>query len=408
VNGDAQALARGPLRRAIGGLAATQVIGWGSTYYVPAVLAPALRADLALPTEVIFGGVTIMLVVSAGVAPVCGRYMERHGARRPLMLGSAMVAAALALLSQAQGLWTYVLPWILIGLATPLALSQAALTAVAERAGGNARRAVSTLLLISGFSASVFWPLTTWLAEMFGWRGACLVFAAVHLLVCAPVHALALSRETGLAGHETTAAGGPVETPVPAQAETLTFVLLALAMSVAGFVSWGLPLQAVAILTGVGHAPITAVWIATLMGPAQVLARFTEVAFGHRIGILRVGVIAASMMPLVTVLPVLLGHSVGSAVLFVVGYGLSAGAMTIVRSVLPLTLFGRQRYARLLGQLAVPQNTAFAVAPIAFASVMDAFGPDGVLLMAGGAALIPVGALIGLAAVVRRAARPSG
>jgi hypothetical protein len=195
---------------------------------------------------------------------------------------------------------------------------------------------------------------------------------------------------------------------VPPQAENLTFVLLALAMSVAGFVSWGLPLQAVAILTGVGHGPVTAVWIATLMGPAQVLARLAEVAFGHRIGILKVGVIAASMMPLVTVLPVLLGHSVGSAVLFIVGYGLSAGAMTIVRSVLPLTLFGRQRYARLLGQLAVPQNTAFAVAPIAFASVMDAFGPDGVLLMAGGAALIPVAALIGLAVVVRRAGRPSG
>ena len=398
----AEAVARRQLRAAIGGLAATQMIGWGSTYYVPAVLAPALQADLGLSPEVVFGGVTVMLVVSASVAPLCGRYMERRGAKGPLILGSFMMAAAIGLLSLAQGLWTYALAWIAIGLATPLALSQAALTAIAERAGADGRRAVGTLLLISGFSASVFWPLTTWLADLLGWRAACLVFAAVHVLVCAPVHAFALSRRTDTAASQGAGVATSPEALVPPRRETLVLCLLALAMSVAGFVSWGLPLQAIAILTGLGHPPNAAVWIAALMGPAQVLSRLAEVALGHRIGILKVGLIAAAIMPLVTIQPLVFDNRVATAIVFIVGYGLSAGAMSIVRSVLPLTLFGRRRYARLLGQLAVPQNIGFAVAPIAFASVMGAFGPSGVLIMAASAALIPVMGLLGLALVLRR------
>src|SRR5688572_12872362 len=143
------------LASAICGLALTMMIGWGSTYYVPAVLAPALRSDLGLSEEAVFSGVTVMLLVAAAVAPFAGRVMERIGARGPLVVGSLMMTLALVGLSLAQGLWSYLLVWVLIGAATPLALSQAAVSAIAERAGSNARRAVSTLLLLSGFSSTI-------------------------------------------------------------------------------------------------------------------------------------------------------------------------------------------------------------------------------------------------------------
>jgi hypothetical protein len=54
---------------AILGLAVTQMTGWGTTYYLPAVLVGPIEADLRLSREIIFGGVTIMLLVGAVVAP---------------------------------------------------------------------------------------------------------------------------------------------------------------------------------------------------------------------------------------------------------------------------------------------------------------------------------------------------
>jgi len=191
------------LNAALGGLALTMMVGWGSTYYVPAVLAPSLRADLGLSQEAIFSGVTVMLFVAAAIAPVAGRMMERRGARGSLVLGSLMMAGALVWLSFAQGIWSYLAAWVIIGAATPLALTQGAVTAIAERAGGDARRAVSTLLLLSGFSSTIFWPLTTWLAAHLGWRGTCLAFAAVHLVVCTGIHATLLRPSPRPPGPET-------------------------------------------------------------------------------------------------------------------------------------------------------------------------------------------------------------
>ena len=392
------------LNAALGGLAVTMMIGWGSTYYVPAVLAPALRRDLGLSQEVIFSGVTVMLSVAAAIAPFAGRVMERRGARGTLVLGSLMIAAALVELSFAQGVWSYLVAWVVIGAATPLALTQGAVTAIAERAGGDARRAVSTLLLLSGFSSTISWPLTTYLSGHLGWRGTCLLFAGAHLILCTAIHA-GLLRGRPMPSIRDDRPSPTPDAIVPASRERPAFLLTALALSLAGFVSWGLPLQAVEILTAFGHPTETAVWVAALMGPSQVLARIAEVAFGHRAGILNVGLVSAAMMPVAVLIPMMADHSVSAAILFIVGYGVSAGAMTIVRSVLPLALFGRERYARLIGQLALPQNAAFALSPVVFASVMSASGPKAVLLLSLAVALLATVAMVGLARAVRAVSR---
>jgi hypothetical protein len=47
-------------------LALTQVIGWATTYYVPSTLVGPLMRDLRLSSEMVFGCITLMLLVSAG------------------------------------------------------------------------------------------------------------------------------------------------------------------------------------------------------------------------------------------------------------------------------------------------------------------------------------------------------
>jgi len=178
--------------------------------------------------------------------------------------------------------------------------------------------------------------------------------------------------------------------------------LLAMAFSLAGFVSWGLPLQLVDVLTSFGPPAGTAVSLAALMGPAQVAARIGDVTLGQRFDILRVGLLATLLMPFAVLLPLLESRSAWLAGAFVVGYGLSAGTMTIVRSVLPLGLFGPSRYARLVGRLALPQNTIFALSPVVYATVMSAAGPKAVLLLSCAGAVLALAAMAGLVVAVRR------
>ena len=60
------------IRRATAVLAVTQIIGWGTTFYLPGVLSRTMAADIGVSQEFIFGGVTIMLVVSGLISPTLG------------------------------------------------------------------------------------------------------------------------------------------------------------------------------------------------------------------------------------------------------------------------------------------------------------------------------------------------
>ena len=385
---------------AILGLAVTQMTGWGTTYYLPAVLVGPIEADLRLSREIIFGGVTIMLLVGAVVAPRAGAYISRNGARGPMLLGSVLLATSLAVLSGAQGLPGYALAWAIVGVGLPLGLTQAAVSAMAIIAGPNARRAISALLLVSGASSSLFWPLTAWLEANVGWRMTCLIFAALNLFLCAPIHALLLRRGgAALAAGASTVSYPEPGPPLSAAERRIGFVLAAIAFSLSGFVTWGFPLHAIEILKGLGLPAATAVLVGTLIGPSQIAARIGEVVFGGRAGILVVGVVAMAVMPLAVALPLVAETSVRIAAAFMIGYGLAAGAMTIVRSVAPLTLFGRDAYAVVLGRLAVPQNIAFALSPMLLAAVMSYAGPRATLAVVCGASLLGFAGMLALAKV---------
>ena len=41
--------------------------------------------------------------------------------------------------------------------------------------------------LFGGFAGTVCWPLSAFMIEHFGWRNACFVYAAIHLLVMLPL-----------------------------------------------------------------------------------------------------------------------------------------------------------------------------------------------------------------------------
>ena len=65
-----------------------------------------------------------------------------------------------------------------------------------SRAAG-ARRAISYLTLFGGLASTVFWPVSHYLSLGIGWAETLLVYAALHLVVCLPIHALVLRRREG-------------------------------------------------------------------------------------------------------------------------------------------------------------------------------------------------------------------
>jgi predicted MFS family arabinose efflux permease len=384
-----------------------QIIGWGTTFYLPAVMAEDMARDLGIAREVVFLGVTQMLAIGALVAPACGRLLDRHGAGAFLPLGSLLIGVGLLQLAALPTLAAFLLAWTLFGLAAPLALSLAAVTLLTQLAGANARRSIGLMMLFTGLSASVSWPIASALAQGLGWRGAVAVFAGGNLLVALPLHtALAwnTSRPAGRArSHHPRALPPPVRLNPRLRRRAQWLMLVGFCLQ--GLGSWGLPLHVISLFEQLGLASATAVGIAALNGPATIAARLAELTVGRRLQPIATAMIAAGHVPLAFLLLLAPIAPLPAATAFTAIYFAANGVLSILRATLPLFVLGAAGYGALMGRLALPQNLVFAASPFLFAVVFHATGPTGGMLFALALSLAALAAVIGLALTIRAGRR---
>jgi len=94
---------RSPTVRAVAALSLTQLIGWGATFWLPAVTGPAMAGDLGMVLPAIMAGPTVMLVVMAAASWPLSSIFERHGTRPVMALASPLGAAGLTIMATASG-----------------------------------------------------------------------------------------------------------------------------------------------------------------------------------------------------------------------------------------------------------------------------------------------------------------
>jgi len=76
-------------------LGTAQTLAWASTYYLPALLAKPMAAELGLPVTQVWLAFSAALLVSAGLGPVAGRAIDRFGGRPVLSVTSVLFALGL-------------------------------------------------------------------------------------------------------------------------------------------------------------------------------------------------------------------------------------------------------------------------------------------------------------------------
>src|ERR1043165_5557058 len=96
-------------------LGLTQILAWGSTFYLLAVLAPYIARDTGWSYDWIVIGVSVGLLVAGVVSPRVGRYIANHGGRPVLAIGALLLAVGLASLGAAPNFPLYLAAWAVIG-----------------------------------------------------------------------------------------------------------------------------------------------------------------------------------------------------------------------------------------------------------------------------------------------------
>ncbi len=388
----------------ISGLVVTRIIGWGSTFYALSVLAREMQRDLALDVTVVFGGITVLLVTGAALAPAIGRHLDREGTRAAMCIGAVICALGLVLLGAAQGPVSYLSSWVVIGIGHAFSLANVGSITVAHLMGPRTRRVIGLMMLATGLSSAVFWPLAAVLVEAYGWRATWFVFGAMQIVIVLPIYAaIPRRRFPAVAATATTLPAAETDDGrVPPAQRRAAFWLVAIVFSASGLVSWGLPLHLIDLLRHAGIGEAEAVGIATLSGPATLLARLVDATIGEQLPVERTALAGLVLGPLSCFFLVLAPGSPMAAAGFVICFSAAMGVISVARATLPLALFGRGGLGAMLGRLTVPQNLAFAAAPLLFAVMIEHLGQNATLIAS---AAIQVFALLAMLALVRRLAR---
>ena len=359
-------------RSVVTALGVVQILTWGSSFYLLTVLAGPIAADTGWPLQGIVGSLSLGLLVAGFISPKVGVLIGARGGRPVLATGCALLACGLALLALAPGPLVFALGWCIAGAGMAASLYDAAFAALGRLYGAGARRAITTLTLWGGFASTVCWPITAYLDAHLGWRGTCLVYAGVHVVVSIPlvlafVPAVARRAETG------PARGGPV---VLGGRERIAFLLMAGIVTLIGTIASAMSVQVLALLQSRGLSLAEAVAAGAFIGPSQVFARIIEQMSGGRHHPLWTMIWAVALMGLGLVL---LAAGFPIVAVALVAYGGGNGLFSISKGTVPLAVLGAEHYPVLAGRLARPALLAQALAPLGAAQLLAAWGAGAAL-----------------------------
>ena len=328
--------------RTVAALGTTQTLAWASSYYLPAMLAVPMARSLGLGVSTVFAAFSAALVVSAVLGPYAGRAIDRWGGKPVLILSNLVFAlglSALAFVTTTSGLFA---AWLAIGLAMGVGLYEAAFAAVVRLYGLGSRGVITGITLIAGFASTVGWPLSSFMEAHYGWRNACLTWAALHLVLGLPLNML-LPRIKAVTSEESLPiALAPTPRVEHPSHPRRVAIALSFVFASTWFVSTAMAAHLPRLLQLTGASLAAALTAGALVGPAQVGARLLEYGFLRRLHPLLSARIATLLHPAGAGLLAIVGAP--AAVAFGIVHGAGNGILTIAKGTLPLALFGPNGY----------------------------------------------------------------
>ena len=363
-------------------------------YYAFSALLVPMRAELGWSVAVLSGGFSAALLTSGLVAPFAGRWLDRHGGRALMTAGSVLGTLAVVAWSRVETIAGYYGVWLLIGFAMSAVLYEPAFAVLTAWFSRQRVRAMLILTVTGGLASTVFLPLTNALVDAMGWRDALLVLAAILGVGTILPHLLVLRRrpaDIGLAvdGERPVAtAARSVSSPVPhghvpgqedgidaaAAMRVPAWWWLVAAFVLSTFTTTAVTVYLLAYLIAQGHPGGFAAFVAGAFGLFTIAGRIAVTGVGGLVPRGWMTVTLFGLQGLAVAVLVAFGGGRPGVLVFIVLFGASAGALTLVRATLVADYFGRRAYGAIAGTLALFTTLSRAAAPLGVGLV---FGPVG-------------------------------
>jgi hypothetical protein len=354
-------------RRLVGWLSLAQLISWGSIFYTFALIMEPVERELGLSRAQSSLAFSLALLAEGVLAYPVGRWIDRGHERIVMAGGSVLAGVCLVLHGYITGVLGFYAVWVGLGAAMAAVLYSPVFAVVTRRFPDDFRRAIITMTFLGGLASTVFMPFTAWLMALWGWRHALIGLAAFHLLVCAPLHALAL-RGAPQPLRPGASAADTAPKDLSRHLLGAPFLLIGLFVILMMAVTVALPAHMVNLLRENGLGAAWVIAIPASIGAIQVLGRLLLYFFEHHFDLHLANRLIPCLIPLglaaLLMAPLFAAAQLWAVLLFVLLYGMGNGMLTIVKGTAIAQYVNRDHVATLNGALGLPLALARAGAPL--------------------------------------------
>ena len=354
--------------------------GFGSLFvYTFSVFVKPLAAEFGWNREAISSGFAIAAVTLGVVSPLLGRWIDRFGPRRIILICMTVYGCAISSLSLLHAdLWQFYLTCFVLGIvgngAAHLAYSRSISTWFQRRLG----TALAFVMVGAGLGAMILPVVAQFIISRNGWRAAYATLGGLALLLGLPL-SWRYIRERGAAAHDSA--------PVPHSGMTwqqglrssafwiITAILFVSSISMNGAIT-----HLSALLTDRGLTAGNAALCASVLGGSSLLGRIAvgwllDRFFGPRV---------ALVINVITALGIFLlarATSFPAGCLAAALIGVGAGGEAATTPYLLTRYFGLRAFSTLYGLTWTFYAAAGAIGPVILGRAFDATGSYSSLLI---------------------------
>ncbi|NNF70555.1 MAG: MFS transporter [Acidimicrobiia bacterium] len=349
-------------------LSATVAVAFGVLLYAVSVLITEEAAGSVFSATVLSAGYGGSLLTGGLLAPVVGRYVDRHGIGRVLMVGVVLGAGGMTAFSAATEPWHVLVAfWLLIGPAGSMTFYEPAFVAVDQWFGTVRRaRSLAILTVVGGLAGPIFLPLTSFLLDQLGWRAAGATLAS-GLLIMGLVASVLVARMPFRPRR-------PMDSPVLSLARDVLrdprFVVYTLSIAASFAAVQGLLLHRIARFEAAGFLVATAAAGAAVASILSFPGRFASPYLADRVGGIRVQVVALSLLA-VSALVAIDGSQGWQLWAHFVIFGVAFGAVLPLRATVMSDWYSGPNLGRIMGTQWLVASLAGAGGPAVVGLLRD-------------------------------------
>ncbi|MBB2950809.1 MFS transporter [Sphingobacterium sp. JUb56] len=347
-------------------LGIAQIVLWGGSYFLLSVLAKDIMAEMNWSYQQVYGCLSLALLVSGLLLPTVGRTIQHTDRHAVLLFSGLVMAIGLIVIGSSSNFLIFASGWVIIGIAMAMGLYDALFAAIGKKYSFNVAKSLVWITLVSSLAPSVSWIFTSYILDSFGWRNTCYTYAILLIISIFPIHLYVFKNKEG---NKSTLKNETFRSSVELFRSKL-YYLLSANFTLGSVISSTVIIYLIEILLH-GRIEMSMVLvIIAFLGPSQAMARVIELIIGKRTAI-EMSFISTIIiflgMVLIFISPIL-------AIPGVIVFGIGNGMRSVLRGTLPLSVYGRDNYALIIGRLARMPLLAQATAPFLGGYLIQQFG----------------------------------